>query len=240
MGYCAEGVLKVNNTADENKNIEEENIPAGVDMDEKPEILKEKLPKEETAEENQMPSETEIAEEESSFFKKMLYGYYDILDSLVFATIATMLVFFLVGRTAMIDGSSMYPTLQDGERVVLVTAFYTPKAGDLIVATRPGNVFEPVAKRIIATEGQTVFIDFIEGAVYVDGQKLDEPYTNSPTNLDEGVQFPVTVPPGSVFVLGDNRNNSLDSRSPRIGFVDKRNIVGEIVYRVSPFEKIEK
>lgn len=172
--------------------------------------------------------------------KKILLTYYDILDSLVFATIATMLVFFFVGRTAIIDGSSMYPTLEDGQRVILVTAFYTPKVGDMVVATRASSEFEPVAKRIIATAGQTVFIDFEEGAVYVDGQKLDEPYTNSPTNLDEGVQFPVTVPAGSVFVLGDNRNNSLDSRSPRIGFIDERNIIGEIVYKVSPFEKIEK
>ena len=150
-----------------------------------------------------------------------------------------------------IDGDSMNNTLFNGERVVISNVFYKPKYGDIIVISRdydnvPGTTDRssmPIIKRVIATEGQTVDIDFEEGIVYVDGVALKESYTRTPTNLSYDVKFPVTVKEGYVFVLGDNRNNSLDSRSSQIGeegLIDTRYIMGKALFRVFPFDKFGK
>ena len=125
--------------------------------------------------------------------------------------------------------------------------FYTPKNGDIVVISRniDNSVDEessaPIIKRIIATEGQTVDIDFEQGIVFVDGVALDEPYTRTPTNLKYDIEFPVLVDDGCVFVLGDNRNDSRDSRSSLIGnngMIDTRYILGKAVFRILPFDKI--
>ena len=92
----------------------------------------------------------------------------------------------------------------------------------------------PIIKRVIATEGQTVDIDFDQGVVYVDGQALQEDYTYTPTNVKEGMQFPLTVAEGCLFVMGDNRNRSKDSRNPEIGLVDKREILGKAIFLFLP------
>ena len=97
---------------------------------------------------------------------------------------------------------------------------------------------EPIVKRVIATEGQTVDIDFDTGEVSVDSKVLDEPYISTPTQRDEGVSFPVTVPEGMAFVMGDNRMNSTDSRSEKIGMIDTRYILGKAVFRIYPFDRI--
>jgi signal peptidase I len=136
----------------------------------------------------------------------------------------------------------MNNTLIHGERVIITNLFYEPKAGDIVVISRnkENSIFtatkdnEPIIKRVIALEGQTVDIDFEAGIVYVDGIALDEPYTKTPTNTRSDVQFPVIVDEGCVFVLGDNRGNSLDSRSTRVGCVDERYIVGKVLFRFFP------
>ena len=86
--------------------------------------------------------------------------------------------------------------------------------------------------------GDTIHIDFQNGIVYRNGEALDEPYTAEPTYLYESVDFPVTVPEGCLFVMGDNRNNSKDSRDTDIGFVDVRDVLGKVVFRLSPLNKI--
>ena len=152
--------------------------------------------------------------------------------------LAIVLVLFSVFfREAVVSGSSMYSTLLDGDYLLLVSnLFYpNPKQGDIIVVSKES--FEngvPIVKRIIATEGQTVDIDFEAGIVYVDGEALQESYTNTPTNLREGVEFPLTVEENCVIALGDNRNNSRDSRSPEIGQIDKREILGKAIFRFLP------
>ena len=93
---------------------------------------------------------------------------------------------------------------------------------------------DPIVKRVIATEGQTVDIDFANGIVYVDGEALDEPYINEPTYTDEGTEFPLTVPEGSIFVMGDNRNRSDDSRNAELGTVDTRYVIGRAVFLLFP------
>lgn len=176
---------------------------------------------------------------------------FDWLEVLVHAIIAVVICFSFIFRVATIDGPSMENTLINGERVIITNLFYEPKAGDIVVVSRnkENSVFTadetntPIIKRIIALEGQTVDINFETGIVYVDGVALDEPYTKTPTNRYYDIQFPVTVDEGCVFVLGDNRNDSLDSRSSKIGeygMIDTRYILGHAIFRVFPLGKMGK
>jgi len=140
-------------------------------------------------------------------------------------------------RMVIVSGPSMLPTLQDGDRLILLNnIFYgKPKYGDIVVASKDSfKDGEPIIKRVIATEGQTVDIDFESGVVFVDGIALDEPYINTPTTLKEGTAFPLTVAEGCVFVMGDNRNDSLDSRSTEIGQIDCREILGRVLFLLIP------
>ena len=155
------------------------------------------------------------------------------LRDLVTLIAGVLLVFSVCLRVVVVSGPSMNDTLYDGDCLLVISnVFYRdPKFGDIVVASKDG--FEdgtPIIKRVIATEGQTVDIDFAEGIVYVDGIALDEPYTRTATNLAEGVPLPVVVSEGSLFVMGDNRNSSKDSRSYEIGLVDKREILGKAVF----------
>ena len=159
------------------------------------------------------------------------------LHDLVFGLAAVLLVFMLVFRVVIVSGPSMRMTLLDGDGLILLNnVFYAePKYGDIIVASKDSfKGGEPIIKRVIATEGQKVDIDFVAGIVYVDDQPLDEPYTNTPTNLPEGVNFPLIVDSGCIFVMGDNRNDSKDSRSPEIGLVDKREVLGKALFLAFP------
>ena len=159
------------------------------------------------------------------------------LHDLVYLLTIILLVLLLLVRVVVVSGPSMNATLVDGDYLLLIgNVFYNnPKYGDVIVASKDSfKDGEPIIKRVIATEGQTVDIDFDAGIVYVDGVALDEPYTNTPTNLEEGIQFPVVVKPGCVFVMGDNRNSSKDSRNPEIGQVDCREILGKAIFLIFP------
>ena len=125
------------------------------------------------------------------------------------------------------------------ERILGEIAGRSRRQIDIVVTCQPNDsasIEDTLVKRIIATEGQVVDIDFNEGVVYVDGVALDEPYTNTPTNEREGFTGPVTVPEGYVFVMGDNRNGSTDSRDSRIGLIDERQILGKVVLRVFPIQ----
>ena len=148
-----------------------------------------------------------------------------------------VLIFSLLFRVVVVSGPSMKNTLYNGDYILLLnSALYTePQYGDIIVACKDSfNNGEPIIKRVIATEGQRVDIDFDAGIVYVDGKALDEPYTNTPTNIEEGMRFPLVVNEGCVFVMGDNRNSSKDSRSLEIGQIDKREILGKALFLVFP------
>lgn len=148
-----------------------------------------------------------------------------------------MVVYMLFFRVVVVVGPSMNDTLVDGDRLVLLSSLvYTqPKQGDVIVASKESfGGGDCIIKRVIATEGQTVDIDFEHGIVYVDGIALEEEYVSSPTTRPEGTIFPLTVEEGHVFVMGDNRDNSKDSRDPSIGLVDVREILGKAIFILMP------
>ena len=159
------------------------------------------------------------------------------LRDIVFLIACILLVFSLLFRVVVVSGPSMNRTLIDGDYILLLNnLFYgEPKRGDVIVACKESyDNGAPIIKRVIATEGQTVDIDFVEGIVYVDGVALVEPYVNTPTNQREGITFPLVVDEGCIFVMGDNRNISKDSRSNEIGLIDTREILGKALFVFFP------
>lgn len=159
---------------------------------------------------------------------------YDWVQCVVYALVAGVLIFIFVGRAINIEGASMFPTLHNGDKVIVSDLFYTPKMGDVVVLRTLSYGPDPLVKRIIATEGQTVDIDFEAGLVYVDGIALTENYVNAPIYFRDSFAGPVKVPEGCIFVLGDNRNESSDSRHESIGMVDERCIIGKVVCILLP------
>ena len=168
---------------------------------------------------------------------------FDWFEAICFSMIAVILVFAVFIRSAQVDGDSMLPNLEGGDRLILVnTALTGVEYGDIVVITQPSTVGHPIIKRVIATEGQTIDIDFKAGKVYVDGILLEEPYIYDRirTIPNNSVKFPFTVSEGCVFVMGDNRNNSTDSRDAGVGEIDTRYILGKAFLRIYPFEKFGK
>ena len=161
---------------------------------------------------------------------------YEWTQALVCSVLAVVLVFTFVVRLIGVDGHSMVPTLQDGDRLLVLNSLWDDsyQYGDIVVLRKDTFMDEPIVKRVIATEGQTVDIDFASGDVYVDGELLEEDYINEPTYVEEGTEFPLTVPEGSIFVMGDNRNHSSDSRSSDLGTVDTRYVIGRAVFLLFP------
>ena len=159
------------------------------------------------------------------------------IQDLIYVLTAMILIFSLLFRVVVVSGPSMYRTLVDGDYLLLLsnTLYHNPKQGDVVVVSKDSyDDGTPLVKRVIATENQKVDIDFEHGIVYVDGQALDEPYIYSPTTLKEGVQFPLVVEEGCIFVLGDNRMDSKDSRSPEIGLIDTREVLGKAIFLFMP------
>ncbi len=164
-------------------------------------------------------------------------------ESLVPALTAVVLVFMLAVRLIGVSGPSMLPTLQDRNYLIVSKLFYEPRPGDIVVMTKEGFLVnddgreDSFVKRIIAVAGQRVDIDYEAGVVYVDGAPLDEPYINEPMTRRGDLPLPQTVPEGCIFVMGDNRNHSTDSRSTDVGMVDVRCIVGRALFRLLPISK---
>ena len=171
--------------------------------------------------------------------KQMAKGrdLYEWVQSLVGSVLVVVAIFTFVIRMMGVDGHSMLNTLQHGDRLLVVNSllYHDYKYGDIVILRKDG-VFDddPIVKRVIAVEGQTVDIDFAEGIVYVDGEALEEDYIREPTYIAEGTEFPLTVPEGSIFVMGDNRNGSSDSRDYRLGTVDTRYVIGKAAFLLFP------
>ncbi|MCI9610209.1 MAG: signal peptidase I [Oscillibacter sp.] len=161
---------------------------------------------------------------------------YEWVQALVCSVLAVVVLFTFGVRLIGVDGHSMVPTLQHGDRLLVLNSKlcggYEP--GDIVVLRKESFLPTPIVKRVVAVEGQVVDIDFSSGTVFVDGQRLHEDYINEQTFKNDGTAFPLTVPEGSVFVMGDNRNHSNDSRDVRLGTVDTRYIIGRAVFLAFP------
>ena len=161
---------------------------------------------------------------------------FDWLGSLFMALVVVLLVMTFGFRIIDVDGKSMEPTLIDTDKVVITDLFYTPHDGDIVIISHAEEYQKPLVKRVIATAGQELRLDYDNNAVYVDGKKLDEPYIQGATvrgNIPED-QINGIVPEGKVFVMGDNRGISLDSRYSTIGFIDEELIIGKAQLDVIP------
>ena len=164
---------------------------------------------------------------------------FDWLEAICVSIVGVILVFSLLFRSTLVEGSSMLPTLVNLDRVIIVNPVISKvDQGDIVVVTQPNNISQPLIKRVIATEGQTIDINFSTGDVFVDGVLLEESYIREKINEEpyNSVIFPFTVSEGCVFVMGDNRNESFDSRNAGIGEIDTRYIMGEAVFRIFPFD----
>ena len=162
---------------------------------------------------------------------------YEWVQTLVYSVLAVVLVFTFAVRGFRVDGQSMRETLQDGDMLLILNdglcGDYQP--GDIVILRKASfRDGKPIVKRVIALEGQTVDIDFKEGIVYLDGEALDEDYIREPTWTPEGLDFPFTVPEGHLFVMGDNRNDSSDSRHRDLGSIDTRMVMGKAVFLAVP------
>lgn len=174
---------------------------------------------------------------------------FDWIKTLLFSMILIIFIFTLIFRGVSVDGESMENTLYNGEYLFISDLFYTPKTGDIVVVESPryNNGTTPLIKRIIATGGQTVRINFNTWEVWVDGELLSEPYIKSAEGVpmiseslvpDSDGIVEIEVEKGFVFVMGDNRNNSLDSRSSAIGQIDSHYVMGRVIFRLTPFNRI--
>lgn len=192
-----------------------------------------------STEENEL-WETMTENEESSPKKtSFLAELYDWLEIFAVSVAAVFVIFAFVARIAVVDGPSMQNTLHNGDKLLVWELLYTPKQGDIVVCqSERYGLDKPLVKRVIATEGQTVKIDRETWTVYVDGVPLKEDYilrVNTQAMIGWDYEDSYTVPEGHVFVMGDNRNDSLDSRSYRIGPIDERYIIGKVIFRFYPF-----
>lgn len=162
---------------------------------------------------------------------------YEWIQCLVVALLFCVLIFMFLARVIDVRGRSMEPTLIEGDKIVITRLAGDYERGDIVVLRKEAFRAEPIVKRIIAVGGDTIDIDFEAGIVYINGAPLDEPYVNELTYDQEDFVGPVEVPEGSVFVMGDNRNMSSDSRKAAIACVDERFILGKVVFRIWPFNK---
>lgn len=218
---------------------------------------------EETAEENAAEDENAAAAEQPEKASKewipanvreAVGDVMDTCESVVVAMFVVLLIFTYLFSVAVVEGDSMLPTLQDADRLLLIN-FADPEPGDVVVLNsdsaytfdaagqlkEDGGLGKKIVKRLIAEANQTVDIDFAAGIVYVDGKPLAEPYTSTLTTRDEGAfTYPITVPEGYVFVLGDNRSVSKDSRHPDVGLIPEEDIVGKVWLRVYPLDDFTK
>ena len=162
---------------------------------------------------------------------------YQNVRTLVTVLAVLILAFTFAARIIVVSGPSMENTLQNGDAMLVWSLGYTPKQGDIVVLTKRSYQEDSIVKRVIATGGQRVDIDYASGTVYVDGVALEEDYIKERMQIPsygEGTNH-VTVPEGCLFVMGDNRNQSADSRYPEIGIVDERCVIGRVVAVIFPF-----
>lgn len=158
---------------------------------------------------------------------------YDWVNSIIVAVVAVVVLLTFCFRLIDVDGQSMEPTLINTDKVIVTNLFYTPENGDVVVISHAEHYDDPLVKRVIATEGQTLKIDFATNEVFVNGELVEENYIQG-TTIEGDTEIPEVIPEGKVFVMGDNRSNSLDSRYEKIGLVDEDSIIGKAQFVIIP------
>lgn len=187
---------------------------------------------------NDEPDENIISDKKKVTIKvsnstKWSSGLYDWMYCLLIAFIAVVMLLTFAFRMVNVDGDSMMNTLMNTDKVIVTDLFYTPKDGDVVVISHGAEYSQPIIKRVIATEGQTLDINFETGEVVVDGVVLQEDYINGET-IKGNTEIPSVIPEGKVFVMGDNRVVSLDSRYEQIGLIDENDIIGKAQFVAIP------
>ena len=196
---------------------------------------------------NETPQKNESTKKKTT----LLGEFFDYFELFILSACVVLILFSFVTRICRVDGPSMLHTLHDSEMLIVTDLFYTPERVDIIVfhqtGDQPGDLNEPIVKRVIATEGEWIDIEqnynSLTVTIYDSNMQnpivLDEYYANydNGTGYYNYTDYPVQVPEGCIFVMGDNRGNSQDSRALSIGFVDERRILGKVVCRVLPLDK---
>ncbi|MCR5042329.1 MAG: signal peptidase I [Clostridia bacterium] len=223
----------------ENEDIRVESVSnAADDRAESAEInVTEEAPGSAGASDSVSPGTEAPAAENAGAGDKIVSFLYDTVGIVISAIAVIMVLFTFAFRIVGVSGSSMVDTLHDNDWLIVTPYYSEPKPLDIVIITQPNFFNEPLVKRIIATEGDVVDIDHDKGIVYVNGEALDEPYTNTLTTeyVTDEYEWPVTVPEGCVLCMGDNRNGSTDSRSKLVGMIDKNYLLGCARMRFIPF-----
>ncbi len=203
----------------------------------------------------EMEMTTEVQKDEKDGGKSsLLNDIIEIVETMLISVFVVLILFTYLIRPVTVDGRSMNPTLQHEDRLVMYRLLYEPKQGDIVVVyNHEGHVLdadqnivdsgfslnENIIKRVIAVAGQTVMVDEAAGHVYVNGVALQEDYINERTMTNDGAfVYPITIPEGYVFVMGDNRNHSTDSRSSAVGLVAVEDVLGKAFFRYAPISEI--
>ncbi len=163
------------------------------------------------------------------------YMVFDWIKSIILAIFLVIILLAFFFRIVNVDGPSMNNTLADGDKLFVTSFLYTPQNGDIVIISHGQHLDEPIVKRVIATEGDKLKIDFDNEKVYVNDKVLNEPYVSSQIIPGDAV-IPEVIPKGKVFVMGDNRKDSLDSRYNRVGLIDTDDVIGKVQYRLFPFD----
>ena len=193
--------------------------------------------------ESKQTGDFKVSKEAPQGVDKKVKNIFDYVEMLAIAVAVVVILISFVFRLTVVVGGSMEKTLQPGQVLVITNLFYKPKTGDIIVIQpMTSDYTSPIIKRVIATEGQVVDIVFDTWQVTVDGVLLDEPYVNRPSDssvpMDGSyLSFPYTVEEGKIFVMGDNRNHSTDSRDIRFGPLDERYLLGKALFCLYPFDR---
>ncbi len=171
----------------------------------------------------------------------MMAGVYDWIRCIIFAIAIVVIVLTFVFRLVEVDGSSMDDTLNNKDKVIVTNLFYTPHDNDIVVISHGEQYDKPIIKRVIATEGQTIKLDYENDKIIVDGVVIPESYIKGTTfsNRKGDYDVPEVVPKGKIFVMGDNRLVSLDSRYKQIGLIDVNNVIGKAQVVAFPFDRIK-
>ncbi|MBE6547628.1 MAG: signal peptidase I [Ruminococcaceae bacterium] len=235
LNFDTDNIIPEQNTDDSNI----ENITVGIDISAEDQDVTSDTESNETDIDDSADDcearQDDNAESDASKTKKVLVSLLEYVEIFAFAVFAVLFLFSFAFRICVVDGDSMNNTLKNGEKLLTRDLFYSPKCGDIVVLHETGELNKPIVKRVIATEGQKIEIDHDNQTVKVDGKLLQEDYVYI---MENGYKLfygktEITIPDGYVFVMGDNRLNSKDSRDPNIGCISEQQIMGKVIFRVS-------